>query len=128
MAPVALSLLVLGGCAADAGATAGSPTPTVPVATVAPAPHRSLLLEARTAHDRAWAAYARGDRTSLASGFAGPALALARRGALPLTADAGEADVLLVDAGTAVVTVGHRASTLRREAGTWKVTEAASLG
>ena len=154
------------GCTASASAarpaTSGV-TPTVPPATLAPAPPPSILDEVRDAYDRSWDVYAaavgRGDGSRLGEAFAGPALVLKRQEVARLRA-AGAAirvrvrhhlDVALVDAETAVVTdvlENHmvrvdartrqpveadpddrltRASTLRMEGGTWKVTEAVAL-
>jgi hypothetical protein len=115
---VVIPLAVLLGCAADASATgSGSAVvPTVPPATSAPAPSRTVLDDVRAAYDRSWAVYAaavgRTDTSLLDRAFAGPALVIKQREVAGLRR-AGEAirvrvrhhlDVALIDAETAVVT------------------------
>lgn len=110
-----LLLLFLSGCAADAAAVGPEVVPTV-LPAVAPAPG-----EVRAAYRSAWSAY----RDGGTSGFSASALVLARRRALP--ARRGPIEVRLVDADTAVVSDATSACTLRREGGSWHVTEAAAL-
>ena len=164
-ASVVLPLLVLLGCAADASATSfGDPVrPTVPTVGLAPAPPVSVIDDVRAAYDRSWAVYAaavgRVDASGLRRAFADSALVLRRREVVGLARDGAavrvrvthHAEVVLVDAETAIVTDvldNHmvrvdartrrpleadpadqltRAYTLRLQHGTWKVTEAAAL-
>jgi hypothetical protein len=113
-----LPLLLLLGCAAGASATeAGRGNrPTLPPATLAPAPPGSVLDDVRDAYDRSWAVYAaavgRVDASGLPRAFDDSALilkrrevaALAREGAAIRVRVRHHAEVALVDAETAVVT------------------------
>jgi len=111
-----LSLSVLLGCTADASATGTPVHPTVPAATLAPAPPRSVLEEVRAAYDRSWAVYAaavgRVDPSGLPRAFADSALVLRRREVAALERDGTairvrvrhHAEVAMVDAETAIVT------------------------
>ena len=136
------------------GRTAG---PTVPAPTVAPAPPLAALDEVEAAYRRSWAVYAdamgRLDASDLAEASGASALVVRlRAGEAVRVRVTHDLEVALVDAVTAVVTdvLGNhmvrvdartgrplepdpggtltRAYTLRREGGTWKVTEAVALG
>ena len=113
-----LFVVLFAGCAVDASASPSPMVvePTVPPATLAPAPPRTVLDEVRAAYHRSWSVYAtavgRADATRLDTAFAGPALLLRQREVVALRA-AGEAirvrvrhhlDIALIDARTALVT------------------------
>jgi hypothetical protein len=131
-------LLVLPACAADASASSAGVDvqPTVPPATLAPAPPRTVLQEVRAAYDRSWAVYARAvgraDPSGLGAAFAGPALTLRTRevaalryaGEVVRVRVAHHAEVALVDAETAVVTDVLENHMVRLDAATGRPLEA----